>query len=212
MSVPVVRAAVAVVAMLVSVLPGQAQITRFVVEQTEALGRGGSERLTGHVYGEVNLKLPLNAIITDLEFASRNARGLVEYTSTFTMVKPADMANASGLLIWVTSNRGRIDLTADGFFADARRQGHVLVTSGWQGDLAPAEGRETMSVPVARNLDGSSITDRVQARFDEMPPGATTLPILRGGVAGTARGSEKPRADGEEVWGLISKHPLERFE
>jgi hypothetical protein len=45
-----------------------------------------------------------------------------------------------------------------------------------------------------------------------MPPGTTTLPILRGGVAGTARGSEKPRADGEEVWGLISKHPLERFE
>jgi hypothetical protein len=27
-----------------------------------------------------------------------------------------------------------------------------------------------------------------------------------------ARGSEKPRQDGEEVWGLISKHPLERIE
>ena len=27
-----------------------------------------------------------------------------------------------------------------------------------------------------------------------------------------ARGSEKPRDDGEEVWGLISKHPLERIE
>ena len=28
----------------------------------------------------------------------------------------------------------------------------------------------------------------------------------------SARGSEKPRDDGEEVWGLISKHPLERIE
>ena len=27
-----------------------------------------------------------------------------------------------------------------------------------------------------------------------------------------ARGSEKPREDGEEVWGLISKHPLDRIE
>ena len=186
MSIPVVRAAMAVVVMLVSVLPAQAQITRFVVEQTESIGPGGSERLTGHVYDEVDPKLPLNAIITDLEFAPRNARGMVEYSSTFTMVKPADMANASGLLIWVTSNRGRIDLMADGFFADARSQGHVLATSGWQGDLEPAEGRQTMSVPVARHPDGSSITGRVLARFDEMPPGTTTLPILRGGVAGTA--------------------------
>ena len=160
MSVPVVRAAMAAVAMLVSVLPGQAQITRLVVEHTESLGPDGTERLTGHVYGEVDPKLPLNAIITDLEFASCNARGMVEYASMFTMVKPADMANASGLLIWVASNRGRMDLTADGFFADARRLGHVLVTSGWQGDLEPAEGRETMSVPVARQPDGSSITVR----------------------------------------------------
>ena len=27
-----------------------------------------------------------------------------------------------------------------------------------------------------------------------------------------ARGSEKPREDDEEVWGLISKHPLENIE
>ena len=52
------------------------------------------ERLTGHVYGEVDPQLPLNAIITDLAFAPRNERGMVEYVSTFTIVKPADMANA----------------------------------------------------------------------------------------------------------------------
>jgi hypothetical protein len=27
-----------------------------------------------------------------------------------------------------------------------------------------------------------------------------------------ARGSEIPRDDGEEVWGLVSKHPLENIE
>ena len=81
---------------------------------------------------------------------------------------------------------GQINLTAGGFFADARKQGHVLVASGWQGDLEPAGGIETMPVPVAKNPDGSSITGRVLARFSDMPADATTLPILRGGVAGTA--------------------------
>jgi hypothetical protein len=176
----------AAVAMLVLSGHGQAQVTRFVVERTESLGPDGAERLSGHVYGEVDPKLPLNAIITDLDFAPRNGRGMVEYVSTFTIVKPADMANASGVLLWVASNRGRMNLTADGFFSDARKLGHVLVTSGWQGDLEPAEGRETMSVPVARYPDGSSITGRVLARFSEMPPGTTTLPIRRGGVTGTA--------------------------
>ena len=42
------------------------------------------------------------------------------------------------------------------------------------------------SAPVAKNPDGSSITGRVLARFSDMPADATTLPILRGGVAGTA--------------------------
>ena len=45
---------------------------------------------------------------------------------------------------------------------------------------------ETLSVPVAKNPDGSSITGSMLARFSNMPADARTLPILRGGVAGTA--------------------------
>ena len=62
----------------------------------------------------------------------------------------------------------------------------MLVASGWQGDLEPADGMETLAVPVAKNPDGSSITGPVLARFTDMPADTTTLPILRGGVAGTA--------------------------
>ena len=186
MQVPLVRATLAAMAILGLTIPAEAQITRLVVEHTETLGLDGYEQLTGHAYGEVDPKLPLNAIITDLEFAPTNARGMVEYVATFTIVKPADMANASGVLLYVVPNRGRIDLTGGGFLADARRQGHVLVASGWQGDLEPVEGRETLSVPVARNPDGSSITGRVLARFSDMPADTTTLPIRRGGVVGTA--------------------------
>jgi hypothetical protein len=179
---------VAVLVAVVCVWPAQvhAEITRLVVERTEALGADGYESLTGHASGEVDPRLPLNAIITDLEFAPRNARGMVEYVATFTIVKPADMTKASGVLLYYVPNRGRINLTGGGFLADARRQGHVLVASGWQGDLEPADGRETIAVPIARHADGSSITGRVLARFSDMPANATTRPILRGGVAGTA--------------------------
>jgi Alpha/beta hydrolase domain len=186
MQVPLFKATLAAVAMLALTIPVEARITRLVVEHTETLGHEGYQKLTGHAYGELDPKLPLNAIITDLEFAPLNARGMVEYVATFTLIKPADMANASGVLLYFVPNRGRINLTAGGFLADARQHGHAIVASGWQGDLEPADGMETMSVPVAKNPDGSSITGLVLARFSDMPVDTKSLPILRGGVAGTA--------------------------
>src|SRR5690348_622174 len=181
MRIPFLKATLAAVAILALAIPGQAGVTRLVVEHTEPLGHDGYQKLTGRVYGELDPKLPLNAIITDLELAPRNARGMVEYSGTFTIIKPADLSKASGVLLYFVPNRGRINLTGGGFMTDARRQGHVLVASGWQGDLAPAENLETMSVPIAKNPDGSSITGLVVARFSDMAANATTLPILRGG-------------------------------
>jgi hypothetical protein len=180
------KTTLAAVAILAGAIPAQARVTRLVLEHNEGLGHDGYQKLTGHVYGELDPRLPLNAIITDLEFAPRNTRGMVEYAATFTLLKPADMAKASGVLLYFVPNRGRINLTDGGFLVDARKQGHVLVASGWQGDLEPADGIETLLAPVAKNLDGSSITGRVLARFSDMSADATTLPILRGGVAGTA--------------------------
>ena len=71
------KATLATVAILVMAIPGEARVTRLVVEHTETLGHNGYQKLTGHAYGELDPKLPLNAIITDLEFAPRNARGMV---------------------------------------------------------------------------------------------------------------------------------------
>ncbi len=186
MEVPLFKATLAVAAILVLAMPGQARITRLVIEHRETLGRDEYKKLTGQAYGELDPKLQLNAIITDLEFAPRNDRGMVEYAATFTIIMPDDMAKASGVLLYFVPNRGRINLTGAGFLADARKQGHVIVASGWQGDIEPADGVETLRAPVAKNLDGSSITGRVLSRFSDMPADATTLPILRGGVAGTA--------------------------
>src|ERR1700724_1444750 len=101
----------ATLAIFVLAPPGQARITRLVIEHTETLAHDGYQKLTGHAYGELDPKLPLNAIITDLEFAPRNARGMVEYVATVTIIKPADITKASGVLLYFVPNRGRINLT-----------------------------------------------------------------------------------------------------
>lgn len=183
-----------VLAFLVCLAAAQARVTRVVIEKRESpalggqlLGKAGAyEILSGHFYGELDPRLSVNTIITDLDLAPRNVRGMVEYSATFTILKPADMTNSSGVLLYLVPNRGHVNLTGGGFLADARRLGHVLLASGWQGDIAPGNGIQSMEVPVARNPDGSTITGRVVARFSDMPADTTTLPILRGGVAGTA--------------------------
>jgi len=43
----------------------------------------------------------------DLQFAPRNVRGMVEYSATFAMSKPVDMAKSNGVLYYTVSNRGR---------------------------------------------------------------------------------------------------------
>ena len=166
-------------------LSANARVTRLVVEHTEPVGRDGYEKLTGHFYGELDPKLRLNAIITDLEFAPRNGRGAVEYSATFTILKPIDPAKCSGLLLYLVPNRSHINLTAGGLPTDARKRGDVLVASGWQSDIESDGGNETLFPVIARNPDGSSITGRVLARFAGMPAHTTTLPILRGERAGT---------------------------
>src|SRR5579862_1342793 len=122
MQVPL-KMILAAVSFLGLAVSGQSRITRLAVEHTETLGHDGYQKLTGHAYGELDPKLPLNAIITDLEFAQHNARGMVEYVATFTIIKPADKAKASGVLLYFVPNRGRINLTDGGFLADSKKRG-----------------------------------------------------------------------------------------
>ena len=165
-----------------------AQVVKFTVEQRQPFANAAQpyEKLTGRFFGELDPKQPQNAVITDLELAPRNARGLVEYSATFTILKPVDMSKATGVLVYQVPNRGRANIEGGGYFADFRASGHVLVASGWQADIAPGPGIETMVTAVARNHDDTSITGPVMARVYDAPPGATTQPIIRGRVTGTA--------------------------
>jgi hypothetical protein len=176
-------------AILLICAPAEARITRIVIEQRDAAAFQGQafgpagryERLSGHAYGELDPKNPLNAIITDIEFAPRNARGMVEYTATFSIAIPADLSKASGVLFYEVPNRGRAPLHAATARARAMpapsKFADVVLTSGWQGDLAPAPNVETIVVPVAKNPDGTSLTGPVLVRFSDMPANTNTLPL-----------------------------------
>ncbi len=172
--------------MLVFVAPAYARITRIVVEHRDSPAYKGQsfgdagryERLRGHAYGELDPKDPLNAIVTDLQLAPKNARGMVEYVATFSIAKPVDLAKASGVLIYLVPNRGRLELEpGSGLVGDFLKRGHVLLASGWQGDLPPGAEMETITVPVAKNPDGSSPIGPVLVRFSNMPPDTKTLPL-----------------------------------
>src|ERR1019366_6479229 len=155
-----------------------ARVTRVVIEQREspaykgqAFGKAGQyETLSGRFYGELDPKDPHNAIITDIQLAPRNARGMVEYSATFAISKPVDMSHASSVLFYNVPNRGNGAPTPS---AD----GHVSVVSGWQGDVIKRPGLQTITAPAAKNPAGSPLTGPGFARYLNMAGGATTLDI-----------------------------------
>jgi len=132
---------------------------------------GAYERLTGTFTGEVDPKDPKNAIIQDLGLAPLNANGKVEYTADFVLLKPKDMTKAGGVLRYDAPNRGNI-VGIDPYFA---ARGYVFLSSAWQGDVPAAAGKVTLTVPVARNADGSSITGTYRT---ELIPAASTASSL----------------------------------
>ena len=192
--------------MLAAASAATAEVVKLTVEQRQPFANGKQpyEKLTGRFYGEIDPKLPQNAVITDIELAPRNARGMVEYSADFAILKPVDMSKTTGVLVYSVPNRGNANIETGGYWADFRAAGHVLVASGWQADLGGAgaglrsaavvqtegtarqQDRFTLTVPIARNRDGSSITGPAMARFFDAPMGATTQRIIRGRVTGTA--------------------------
>ena len=149
----------------------EAKVTRVVIEQRESpayagkvFGKAGQyELLTGHFTGELDPKDSHNTIINDIALAPRNRRGMVEYTATFAIAKPIDMAKSNGVLMYAVANRGRGVPMPD-------PDGRVSVVSGWQGDLEPVTGSQTILVPVAKDITGP-----VWAAFIDAPSGAHTL-------------------------------------
>jgi hypothetical protein len=155
-----------------------ARVVRIVVEQRESpafhgqsFGAAGQyETLSGRFYGELDPKDPHNSIITDIQFAPRNARGMVEYSATFALSKPIDLSKSSGVLFYTVPNRG-------GGSPTGSEEGHISFVSGWQGDLLPRAGIQSITVPIARKSDGEPLTGPVIQRLINLPANSNTFDL-----------------------------------
>src|SRR6516165_9330647 len=178
-----VASAVAVAALIAA--PARAGITSIQITSTIPAFGGTSfgavgqyENVVGVAHGEVDPDDPLNAVITDIEFAPRNARGMVEYSMDFSIFKPVDMSKSNHTLLYDVVNRGRMSIPAldigsstgnagDGFMENA---GYTIVYSGWEGDVTSGI---KIVLPVAHNKDGSAIIGRVRSEYILTSPAST---------------------------------------
>ena len=110
---------VAVVFQAVAARPVEAHVVRFVVEQTRSFAEGQRfgdagpyERLDGTAVMEVDPRDPLNAVIVNLDKAPRNARGMVEFSAPFFILKPVDMARGNRKIFYGVNNRGNKNFLA----------------------------------------------------------------------------------------------------
>jgi hypothetical protein len=202
-----VFAAISCLLAVATAYPCEARVVRFVVEQVRSFAGGTSfgdvgtyQRLDGTAYMEVDPRDPLNAVIVNLDKAPRNARGLVEFSAPFFILKPTDATRGNHKILYGINNRGNKQtlgyfnyvpagpgindpLTAadagDGFLM---RLGYTIVDAGWQGDVANLPGSNVLfpNLPIATQPDGSPTTATVRIEYSDrtIPANGTfTLPL-----------------------------------
>ena len=165
------------------VLPGclaWARIVRIEITSRESPTFSGKvfgtvgvyEKLRGKAYGELDPNSPQNALITDIQLAPRNNRGMVEYAMDIYILKPIDLNKGNHKLFLEVNNRGGKlfgglnkssggnDPTTDAHAGDGflMQRGYTLVWNGWDPSAAPVNNNLTITVPLIKNPDGSSIT------------------------------------------------------
>jgi hypothetical protein len=158
----------------------EARVVRFVVEQrtpfaggVEWGNSGAYERLAGTAYLEVDPADPLNSVIVDIENAPRNARGRVEFSTPFFILKPVDAARGNHKIYYTANNRGNDALLNARTRADVGendlplRLGYTIVDAGWEGDLAPSPTRLAANLPIATQPDGSPIVGRMRVEYSD---------------------------------------------
>ena len=151
---------------------------RHDVADSRAYGLAGPyEALSGMVHFEVDPANPANRVVTDIDLAPRNDRGMVEFRSNFYLLKPADAARGNGTVLYEVSNRGgkgmlgyfnnaagsryprSAEEMGDGFLLE---NGFSLLWLGWQFDVPVREGQMRLHTPVATD-DGATITGLVRS-------------------------------------------------
>lgn len=123
--------------------------------QGRTFGAGAYELVAGTVRYEVDPAAAASKDITDIALGPRNARGRVEFSGPFMLLRPADPTRANGTTLFEVANRGTTQLNGTVFDLDslsltknATRDvtrsalfdlGYTFAWAGWQGDLKGTE-------------------------------------------------------------------------
>jgi hypothetical protein len=132
---------------------------------------GPYEELLGEAEFGVLPENPLNAVITDLNLAPRDAEGRVRFTADVRILRPVVSAGGNRGLFLDVVNRGTSIFPrmlepgpmgpstgiTEGFLL---RRGFTVVTCGWQHDIPRGHGRFGLSAPEA-HVDGRRLTGEV---------------------------------------------------
>ena len=184
-------------------------ITKIVIDSIQSPTFGGVsfgevgqyEKLVGRAFGELDPESPLNAVITDIALAPRNARGRVEYVVDVYILKPVTMTRSNKVLLCDVTNRGNkmtyvplnfpfrappefppindpttAEDAGDGFLM---RHGYTIVWTGWDATAPSGNDRMTISVPIASDGDkpivGPSLEEIMAENARHVTPGAEVL-------------------------------------
>jgi hypothetical protein len=159
-------------------------VLRLEVTRREPVLDGGAyEKLEGVLHFSADPAARQNEPIADLGLAPRNARGLVEYSADFYLLRPLD--GGSRRLLLDVPNRGRKialgmfnstprsnDPTSREDFGNQflMRHGYTVAWIGWQPDVPRRDGMMAMTVPrVAGVSERVRCEFRPNARADVLP-------------------------------------------
>jgi hypothetical protein len=174
-------------------------LSRADIQDGKPFGKAGAyERITGRVYFAVDPANAHNRQIVDLDLAERNARGEIEFSADFYLLRPKQTSQGNGAVLFEVSNRGGKAILrivnggnpadpaqefGDGFLM---RQGYTVAWLGWEYDVAEQNQNLRLYAPIAhlpsttgdggtsgsRDIHGLVRSDfTVATPRDEMPVG-----------------------------------------
>lgn len=140
---------------------------------------GAYEKIRGRLHYAVDPGNWANRRIVDIDLASRNAEGLVEFVGDFFLMKPIDLSKGNHRILYDVNNRGNLLMlssmnnarhsnnpstrvhTGNGFLM---RQGYSLLWSAWNWDVRPGYDRLQIELPFATD-NGKPIIQKIAAEI-----------------------------------------------
>jgi hypothetical protein len=192
-------------------------------------GTGAYERVIGVAKGEIDPTDPANRGIALIDKAPRNARGKVEYTTDFFVLRPKEPAKGNGRILYEVNNRGRKMLfgniadgpqgvndpktTADLGNGFPLRLGYTVVWSGWDPDAPRANMGLGLTAPIATD-NGEPIIQLVREEYCSgtrvgalevfrLSHEAATLEQARARLTVRERAADAPQEIGVDRWSFV---------